>query len=582
MRTFQFKLVLTALAITAFFSSCNSLKSMKTKANTISYEAKPSPLEVRGDSIDVMVTGKIPAKYFDKKTSISLNPSIVYNGTAVKLKPAFIKGELVVDVKGATISKVTGGTFTYSDRVAYNDKMADATLVFDLVATKGTKSLAFTAVEIAKGTLTTAYSVNATDVAILAADNFQKVVPVELKGQILFNIDEAAIAAKQQKSNDIKAFEKFVKSGNQLTGISISSYASPDGELRRNDQLSINRTDATYSFLLSWLKKKGVKQVNDSSFYKRSATAEDWDGLKQAAASSDLADRDQIINILSNIADPIERENAIKKLKSYQKMANKLLPTLRRSEITLMANAKVKTDAEITAEAAKDTPMLTAAEILYAATLTADEATNKITYDAYESTKFSIYNKAKVAFPYDWRAQNNMAYIYLNQGNKADKAIELLNEAASLDKDNAIVYNNLGVAYAQKHDYANAERNYLLAKSFGAQNNINLGNTKIRQGDYNAALSYYGTVNACTYNAALAAALSGNYEQALKNLDCAKQNASVYYLRAVIAARTNNLDNLTTNLARAILEDQSLKAKAIKDLEFKKYADTDAFKVAVR
>jgi Flp pilus assembly protein TadD len=158
----------------------------------------------------------------------------------------------------------------------------------------------------------------------------------------------------------------------------------------------------------------------------------------------------------------------------------------------------------------------------------------------------------------------------------------LLNEAASLDKDNAIVYNNLGVAYSQKHDYANAERNYLLAKSFGAQNNINLGNTKIRQGDYNAALSYYGTVNACSYNAALAASLAGNYEQALKNLDCAKQNASVYYLRAVIAARTNNLDNLTTNLSRAILEDQSLKAKAVKDLEFKKYAETDAFKVAVR
>ena len=311
--------------------------------------------------------------------------------------------------------------------------------------------------------------------------------------------------------------------------------------------------------------------MNDSSFYKKSATAEDWDGLKLAAASSNLADRDQIINIVSNISDPIERENAIKKLKSYQKMANNLLPTLRRSEITLMATAKVKTDAEITAEAAKDTPMLTAAEILYAATLTTDE-----------SAKLAIYQKANVAFPYEWRAQNNMAYIYLNQGNKADKAIELLNEAATLDKDNAIVYNNLGLAYSQKHDYANAERNYLLAKSFGAQNNINLGNTKIRQGDYNAALTYYGTVNACSYNAALAAALAGNYEQALKNLDCAKQNASVYYLRAVIAARTNNSDNLITNLSRAILEDQSFKAKAIKDLEFKKFAETDAFKVAVR
>ncbi len=571
MKTFQIKLFLAAFALTAFFSSCNSLKSMKTKSNTISYEAKPSPLEVRGDSIDVLVTGKIPAKYFDKKTSISLNPSINYNGTATKLKPAFIKGELVVDVKGATISKLTGGTFTYTDRVAYNDKMADATLVFDLIATKGKKCLSFGSVELAKGTLTTAYSINTTDVAMLAADNFQKVVPVEQKGQILFNIDDASISAKQKKSADIKAFESFVKSGNQLTGISISSYASPDGELRRNDQLSINRTDATYEFLLSWLKKKGVKQVNDSSFYKKSATAEDWDGLKQAAANSDLADRDQIISIVSTVADPIERENAIKKLKSYQKLANKLLPTLRRSEVTLIATAKRKSDAEISVEAAKETPTLTIEELLYASTLTTDEA-----------VKLTIYNKANAAFPADWRPIANIAYTYLNQGSKADDAIVLLNKAASLDKDNAIIYHNLGVAYAQKHDYVNAERNYLLAKSFGAQNNLNLGNLKIRQGDYNAALSYYGSVNSCSYNAALAATLAGNYDQALKSLDCAQQNASVYYLRAVIAARTNKLDNLTTNLSRAILEDQSLKAKAVKDLEFKKYAETDAFKVAVR
>jgi hypothetical protein len=39
---------------------------------------------------------------------------------------------------------------------------------------------------------------------------------------------------------------------------------------------------------------------------------------------------------------------------------------------------------------------------------------------------------------------------------------------------------------------------------------------------------------------------------------------------------------LTTNLTRAIRENASLREVAKKDLEFKKYMDTDLFKVAVR
>jgi tetratricopeptide (TPR) repeat protein len=138
------------------------------------------------------------------------------------------------------------------------------------------------------------------------------------------------------------------------------------------------------------------------------------------------------------------------------------------------------------------------------------------------------------------------------------------------------------VAYAQLKDYKNAEKYYTLAKSLGAQNNVNLGNLKVRTGDYAAAASYYGSANSCSYNAALAATLAGNYDAAKKNADCATQDADAFYLKAIIGARTNNLDMLTTNLTRAIRENASLREVAKKDLEFKKYMDTDLFKVAIR
>ena len=39
---------------------------------------------------------------------------------------------------------------------------------------------------------------------------------------------------------------------------------------------------------------------------------------------------------------------------------------------------------------------------------------------------------------------------------------------------------------------------------------------------------------------------------------------------------------LTTNLTRSIRENSAMRARATKDLEFKKYMDTDLFKVAVK
>lgn len=569
MKNLQIKFILSVFVASALLTGCNALKSMKKKSNTVSYDAKPNPLEVRGDSVEIVITGKLPVKYFDKKTALNMNPTMSFDGGSIKLRPLTLKGEAST-ADGVTISKANGGSFTYRDKVAYKPEMKNATVSFNPTASRGSKSLPFDQVNVVEGTLTTALSNQSTDVAMLGADNYAKVVPVEVKGKVFFDIDRAVVSEKQKKSADMKGFEEFVKS-NQLTGISISSYASPDGELKRNDQLAIQRTDATYKYFITWLKKNKIDQVNDSSFYKKSATAEDWDGLKQVAASSDLEDRNEIVNIVSTISDVDAREKEIKKLKSYRRIAESLLPQLRRSEVTLIATEKRKTDEEISAMAKVDTSKLSVEELMYASTLTADM-----------NEKLAIYNRISSTYPTDWRGKNNVAYVYLTQGGKANEALTLLNDANNLSKDNGIVYNNMGVAYAQLKDYKNAEKYYTLAKSLGAQNNVNLGNLKVRTGDYAAASSYYGSANSCSYNAALAATLAGNYEAAKKNADCATQDAETFYLKAIIGARTNNLDMLTTNLTRSIRENAAMRDRASKDLEFKKYMETDTFKVAVR
>jgi hypothetical protein len=51
-------------------------------------------------------------------------------------------------------------------------------------------------------------------------------------------------------------------------------------------------------------------------------------------------------------------------------------------------------------------------------------------------------------------------------------------------------------------------------------------------------------------------------------------SATADYLRAIIAARLGDGTGVSTNLASAVSKDGSLKAKAMKDLEFRNYWDS--------
>lgn len=63
----------------------------------------------------------------------------------------------------------------------------------------------------------------------------------------------------------------------------------------------------------------------------------------------------------------------------------------------------------------------------------------------------------------------------------------------------------------------------------------------------------------------------------IQNLDGAG-----YYLKAIIGARMDNRDMMTTGLTRAIALDASFRDLAKGDAEFMKHFDQDYFKVAIR
>ena len=98
---------------------------------------------------------------------------------------------------------------------------------------------------------------------------------------------------------------------------------------------------------------------------------------------------------------------------------------------------------------------------------------------------------------------------------------------------------------------------------------------------YIKAVELYGSSE--TFNAALAQLLSGDANRALKTLNDVKDtdDALVYYLKAIIGARSANTDLMFTNLRTAVEKDAKLKAKAKMDIEFAKYFGDETFKSIV-
>ncbi|MDE7150245.1 MAG: hypothetical protein K2O01_07565, partial [Bacteroidales bacterium] len=116
------------------FSSCESLKKMVANHPTMAkYVATPNPLEMQGDKIKVEIKGNYQPKYFAKKAMVVLQPALNYEGGSVLMKPVVLRGEKTKG-QGTLIGSANGGSFTYTDEIAYTEGMDQSRLVLNPVA----------------------------------------------------------------------------------------------------------------------------------------------------------------------------------------------------------------------------------------------------------------------------------------------------------------------------------------------------------------------------------------------------------------------------------------------------------------
>jgi Flp pilus assembly protein TadD len=376
------------------------------------------------------------------------------------------------------------------------------------------------------------------------------------------------------RAEDVKLLKTYIKESNtkenfKFTGVELSSYASPDGELDLNEKLSQRRDKSAIKFLKKELRRSKVEGYKDDKFYTSKTTAEDWKGFEKLMQASDIQDKQLVLRVLQMYSDPIVREKEIKIMaKVYTELADEILPKLRRSKLTVNIDVIGLTNEELIDKATRVPDTLTNEELLFAANLADD---NK--------TKLAIYESTASSFPKDWRAMNNIGVIYVEQNNieGAKKAFENAKRA----NENSTVLNNLGVIELLMGNFDEAETYFKAGMGAGQEVNHNLGIVNIKKGDYSSAISKFG--KEASFNVVLAKILSKDYSGALSTIEKIKnKDAMTFYLKAIIGARQDNKDLAMNSLRSAISQDPTLSGQAKTDLEFFKYFEDDTFKGIVK
>jgi len=581
--------ILAYMLIGIAVAGCNGLGKMAKNYPQVKHEVTPNPLELHGDSVAITIKGTYPPKYFAKKVDVTVTPMIKSGSAEHNFKSITIVGEKSKTEGGVKINQKEGGSFEFKDKIAYTPDMKAADVMVKATGMKGSTTKELGSVKVADATIVTPLLTMHDEQTIIGKDNFQRITPANYDGTIWYLINtynvnsnfrdkDAGVSNKAHFNMLDSAINALVDSPYVIKGVTIMGYASPDGKERFNADLAENRSKSSAKHIASrlsaTLKKKKIsnKAVSaDSSMFTRNVTNEDWGGFQRLMQESDMAQKDMILRIVASNSDPEAREMEIKKMgKVFDELADKILPQLRRSEFTINAEKVGRSDEQITELASSAPDSLNVEEILYAATLTKDNA-----------EKLRIYQAAERIYPQDWRTSNNVGCVQFMNGDM-NAAMASFTKADQLKSGNPVVKNNMGAVYSRQEDWANAYSNYTEANGAGPEVNQNMGIIDIRRGNYAVAVSHYAGVN--SFNAGLAKLLAGDKDGAMSTVSASPDESSAMgaYLKAVISARKGDANGVISNLTAAVQKDASLKAKAAEDREFIKWFEDASFKSVVQ
>jgi len=527
---------------------------MMKMAGNISATATPTLLVQKGDQVPVDITVKFAPNTFEKRTTLTMTPVLVFDGGEIAGAVQYVQGEKVKN-NYTVIKSAPGGETSFSVSFPYDARAKISTLELRIEGQCRRKPIAaITKLTIAKGIVSPQNMIDYTADLKLLPDNFKKSVTVNSPdgAQIMYVINKADVRKDQLTSDQIKMFQDFVNQNvsnakADLSTVQAKGYASPDGPQAFNDKLSQKRGESGQAAI--------SKTLDPNVKYDISSYGEDWDGFQNLVQQSDMKDKDLVLQVLKMYSSSVQREQQIRNMSAvFKVLATDILPQLRRTKFVASADIKSKSDDELLSIAKSNPSNLSVEEALYIAPQIKDAA-----------TRIKVYQAA--AQSGDARALNNLAVTQAQAGDLKAAAASI--KSAAQKGSNPVINDNMGLIALANGDMKTAQSALANSSSPEAKAALAFAN-----GDFaGAAKGLKG------YNLAVARLTNNDVAGAKSAVSSVSPaTAKVDYLKAVLAARQGDSSGAIANLKSAIKQDPSMAAKAKSDAEFSALFDSADFK----
>ena len=234
----------------------------------------------------------------------------------------------------------------------------------------------------------------------------------------------------------------------RVSGVTITGFASPEGDLDFNNRLSRGRAEALRSYLSM---RVGVPP----QLYRVGYGGEDWDGLARLVQNSYIEPKDMILNVIRNTSGDF-RKQQLKLLGGghvYRRMLHGLYPQLRR--VTARVDYDVRGfSADEARQVIKTRPQQLSLDEMYVLANSHEEGSRPF---------MEVFETAVRMFPDDPVANLNSAATALLRHDTA-AAERYLQKARN---DTPEYFNNMGVLEMLKGNHARARNLFRRAAEDG-------------------------------------------------------------------------------------------------------------------
>ena len=536
-------------AVILLAASCNSNVGKMRNMKGVVATCEPAILEARAGQVPTNVSITFPKKYFQPNALMVITPVITYEGGEITGEPKIYQGYNVKDnyievpFEGATLKQA----YTYR----FREEMRNCQLELRPVLIDGDKKYNLDPIKVAEGCRTLIQDAVTTGAFDYKPDGYADTIYTKTEGRILYDVNSAAVKSSELKGESISEMQRALKEikedgKSRITGTEIVTYASPEGGVQYNAELSEKRAQSATK---AW---SGINEgvVTDTKQTNVTSVGQDWEGFAEAVSKSKIVDKDLILRILSMYSDPETREKEIRNLSEvFTELKTEVFPELRRARFITNSEYANYTDEELVKLAEYRLYAMDEPSLLRLAALSdkpeQKTALYKMAIDRYNS-QTALYNAAVVEMN-----QNNFlgARDYLKM--------------ISNQKDPEVL-NALGVCAMNRGEFDDAEEYFI--RSASPQAKENLGTLSLIQGNYaDAAKKLEGSASP---NLAVALLMDGQADKAVAAVK--GDDAESDYLRAVAAARQGSVDEAKKWIQSAVTKDPSLAQKVKKDIEFAK------------